>query len=44
MHVELIESVARTLWAFDDRGRHHIGVWTDDVEEEAARMASLSAV
>jgi hypothetical protein len=39
-NVELIQSVPRTLWDFDDRHRgHHLGVWTDDVAKEAERLA-----
>lgn len=41
-NVELIESAPGTLWDYDDRHRgHHLGVWADDVEAEAHRLAGL---
>ena len=42
VHVELIQSVPGTLWDTEERERgHHLGVWTDDVEVEGARLESL---
>jgi len=41
-NVELIGTVSGTLWDFDDAHRgHHLGVWSDDVQAEAARLTAL---
>jgi len=42
VHVELIEAIPGTLWEADTGLRgHHIGVWTDDLAGESARLESL---
>jgi catechol 2,3-dioxygenase-like lactoylglutathione lyase family enzyme len=39
MHVELIGSAPGSLWDFEDRRRgHHVGVWSDDIANEAERL------
>lgn len=41
LHVEFMEAVPGTLWDFNDGHRGiHLGVWTDDVAEEADRLAT----
>jgi catechol 2,3-dioxygenase-like lactoylglutathione lyase family enzyme len=46
-HIELIEAKAGSIWEIGSGpGLHHIGLWTDDVPAEAARLAraGLTAV
>src|SRR6185437_13803844 len=39
VHIELIGNAPDSLWDFADRQRgHHLGVWADDVDAEAARL------
>ncbi len=41
-HVELIEEVAGTLWEAETGMRgHHVGMWTDDLAGEVARLEAL---
>jgi hypothetical protein len=38
--VEMIQSVAGTLWVpAEGSGVHHVGYWSDDVEEDGERLA-----
>ena len=46
-HLELIEAMPGSIWEIGSGpGLHHIGLWTDDVPAEAARLAraGLTAV
>jgi hypothetical protein len=38
-HVELIEGQPDTIWA-PARGLHHMGVWSDDLAGDAARLSA----
>jgi len=41
-HVELIEEVPGTLWEAESGMRgHHVGLWTDDLAGEVARLEKL---
>jgi hypothetical protein len=41
-HVELIEAVPGTLWEAETGMRgHHVGMWTDDLAGEVARLEAL---
>ena len=42
MHFELVSSVPGTMWDFNSAERgHHIGVWSDDLHADAARLDAL---
>lgn len=42
LHLELVESSRGSFWDGSDMpGNHHVGVWVDDVAEEANRLISV---
>lgn len=42
LHVELVESSGGSFWDGNDLpGNHHVGVWVDDVGEEADRLIAI---
>jgi Glyoxalase/Bleomycin resistance protein/Dioxygenase superfamily len=41
--LELLQTVADTVWTPADSGVHHIGYWSDDVESDLATLESDSS-
>jgi catechol 2,3-dioxygenase-like lactoylglutathione lyase family enzyme len=39
-HIELLHGDPGSIWGPEHRGIHHIGVWTDDLTRDSARLAA----